>query len=133
MGQGKTPWKGIVLASAVAQQTVGNTQREEADGQALVKKLVEDADILLENFRPGTMERWGLSYEDLSAINPKLIMIRVSGFGQTGPYAKRAGYGAIGEAMGGLRYTTGDPSLPPSRAGSRSAIRWLRCMPVLAR
>jgi len=89
----------------------------EADGQALVKRLVADADILLENFRPGTMERWGLSYEDLSAINPKLIMIRVSGFGQTGPYAKRAGYGAIGEAMGGLRYTTGDPSLPPSRAG----------------
>lgn len=89
----------------------------EADGQALVKKLVENADILLENFRPGTMERWGLGYEDLSAINPKLIMIRVSGFGQTGPYAKRAGYGAIGEAMGGLRYTTGDPSLPPSRAG----------------
>ena len=89
----------------------------EPDGQALVKKLVEGADILLENFRPGTMERWGLSYEELSAINPKLIMIRVSGFGQTGPYAKRAGYGAIGEAMGGLRYTTGDPSLPPSRAG----------------
>jgi len=89
----------------------------EADGQALVKKLVENADILLENFRPGTMERWGLGYEELSAINPKLIMIRVSGFGQTGPYAKRAGYGAIGEAMGGLRYTTGDPSLPPSRAG----------------
>lgn len=89
----------------------------EPEGQALVKKLVEDADMLLENFRPGTMERWGLGYEELSAINPKLIMIRVSGFGQTGPYATRAGYGAIGEAMGGLRYTTGDPSLPPSRAG----------------
>lgn len=89
----------------------------EPEGQALVKALVADADILLENFRPGTMERWGLGYEDLSAINPKLVMVRVSGFGQTGPYAKRAGYGAIGEAMGGLRYTTGDPSLPPSRAG----------------
>ena len=89
----------------------------EPDGQKLVKELVESADMLLENFRPGTMERWGLGYEQLSAINPKLIMIRVSGFGQTGPYAKRAGYGAIGEAMGGLRYTTGDPSLPPSRAG----------------
>ena len=89
----------------------------EAEGQVMVKKLVMGADILLENFRPGTMERWGLSYENLSATNPKLIMIRVSGFGQTGPYAKRAGYGAIGEAMGGLRYTTGDPSLPPSRAG----------------
>ena len=89
----------------------------EADGQALVRKLVENADILLENFRPGTMERWGLGYEELSAINPRLIMVRVSGFGQTGPYSGRAGYGAIGEAMGGLRYTTGDPSLPPSRAG----------------
>ena len=89
----------------------------EEDGQLLVKKLVGSADVLLENFRPGTMEKWGLGFEDLSAINPKLVMIRVSGFGQTGPYAKRAGYGAIGEAMGGLRYTTGDPSLPPSRAG----------------
>ena len=89
----------------------------EADGQTLVRKLVEKADIVLENFRPGTMERWGLGYEDLSAVNPRLIMLRVSGFGQTGPYAGRAGYGAIGEAMGGLRYTTGDPSLPPSRAG----------------
>ncbi|MEC7488854.1 MAG: CoA transferase [Pseudomonadota bacterium] len=89
----------------------------EPDGQALVKKLVKSADIVLENFRPGTMERWGLGYEELSAINPRLIMIRVSGFGQSGPYARRAGYGAIGEAMGGLRYTTGDPSLPPSRAG----------------
>lgn len=89
----------------------------EADGQALVRKLVENADILLENFRPGTMERWGLGYEELSEINPRLVMVRVSGFGQTGPYAGRAGYGAIGEAMGGLRYTTGDPSLPPSRAG----------------
>ena len=63
----------------------------EPDGQKLVKELVESADMLLENFRPGTMERWGLGYEQLSAINPKLIMIRVSGFGQTGPYAKRAG------------------------------------------
>ena len=89
----------------------------EEDGQLLVKKLIERADVLLENFRPGTMEKWGLGFEELSAINPKLVVIRVSGFGQTGPYAKRAGYGAIGEAMGGLRYTTGDPSLPPSRAG----------------
>ena len=73
----------------------------EEDGQLLVKKLVEGADVLLQNFRPGTMEKWGLGFEELSAINPKLVMIRVSGFGQTGPYAKRAGYGAIGEAMGG--------------------------------
>ena len=88
-----------------------------AEGQALVRRLVEKSDILLENFRPGTMERWGLGYDELRSINPGLIMIRVSGQGQTGPYAKRAGYGSIGEAMGGLRYVVGDPSTPPSRMG----------------
>ncbi len=87
------------------------------EGQELVRELVRHADFLLENFRPGTMERWGLSYEELSAINPGLIMIRVSGYGQTGPYAKRAGYAAIGEAMGGMRYLAGWPDRPPSRAG----------------
>lgn len=87
------------------------------EGQALVRDLVREADFLLENFRPGTMERWNLGYDELSRINPKLIMIRVSGFGQTGPYSKRAGFGAIGEAMGGLRYVCGDPRTPPSRMG----------------
>jgi len=89
----------------------------EKDGQDIVRKLVEDTDILIENFRPGTMERWNLSYEELSKINPRLVMVRVTGFGQTGPYSKRAGYGAIGEAMGGLRYVVGDPSTQPSRMG----------------
>lgn len=88
-----------------------------AEGQALVRELAAKSDVLLENFRPGTMERWGLGYDELSAINPGLIMIRVSGQGQTGPYSKRAGYGSIGEAMGGLRYVVGDPSTPPSRMG----------------
>ncbi len=87
------------------------------DGQQIVRDLVRDADILIENFRPGTMERWNLGYEQLSEINPRLVMVRVTGFGQTGPYAARAGYGAIGEAMGGLRYVVGDPSSPPSRMG----------------
>ena len=87
------------------------------EGQQIIRDLVAKSDILLENFRPGTMERWGLGYEDLQAINPGLIMIRVSGQGQTGPYSKRAGYGSIGEAMGGLRYVVGDPSTPPSRMG----------------
>lgn len=87
------------------------------EGQALFKELVTKADFVLENFRPGTMEKWGLGYADLAAINPKLIMIRVSGFGQTGPRAKDPGFGAIGEAMGGLRYVVGDPSTPPSRMG----------------
>jgi formyl-CoA transferase len=89
----------------------------QADGQALLKDLVGQSDFLLENFRPGTMEKWGLGWSELSAINPRLIMIRVSGFGQTGPYSRQAGFGAIGEAMGGLRYVVGDPSTPPSRMG----------------
>lgn len=87
------------------------------EGQALVRQLIESADMVLENFRPGTMERWGLGYEDLIKINPDIIMIRVSGYGQTGPYATRAGYAAIGEAMGGMRYLCGDPDRQPSRSG----------------
>jgi formyl-CoA transferase len=87
------------------------------EAQAVVRDLVAKADILIENFRPGTMERWGLGYDVLKAINPRLIMVRVTGFGQTGPYASRAGYGSIGEAMGGLRYVVGDPSTQPSRMG----------------
>ncbi len=89
----------------------------QAEGQALLKELVKQSDFLLENFRPGTMEKWGLGWPELSGINPRLIMIRVSGFGQTGPYSRQAGFGAIGEAMGGLRYVVGDPSTPPSRMG----------------
>jgi crotonobetainyl-CoA:carnitine CoA-transferase CaiB-like acyl-CoA transferase len=86
-------------------------------GQQIVRDLVQKSDFLLENFRPGTLEKWQLGYDQLSAVNEKLILIRVSGFGQTGPYAKRAGYGSIGEAMGGMRYLAGDPSTPPSRIG----------------
>jgi formyl-CoA transferase len=89
----------------------------EQEGQEIARDLISKADFLLENFRPGTMERWNLGYEELARINPKLIMIRVSGFGQTGPYSVRAGFGAVGESMGGLRYVCGDPSTPPSRMG----------------
>jgi formyl-CoA transferase len=87
------------------------------EGQEIVKRLVKEADMLLENFRPGTLEKWGLGYDELKAINPGLIMIRVSGFGQTGPYAPRAGYASIGEAMGGMRYLSGYPDRPSSRTG----------------
>jgi formyl-CoA transferase len=87
------------------------------EGQNILKELVKQTDILIENFRPGTMEKWNLSYETLSEINPKLIMVRTSGFGQTGPYKNRAGFGSIGEAMGGLRYVTGFPDRPPTRIG----------------
>lgn len=88
-----------------------------SEGRAIAITLIDQADILIENFRPGTLEKWGMGYETLSSRNPGLIMARVSGFGQTGPYAERAGYGLIGEAMGGLRYVTGEPDRPPARAG----------------
>jgi len=87
------------------------------EGQSLVRDLVKGADILIENFRPGTLERWNLGPDALAAINPRLIVVRVTGYGQTGPYAPRAGYGAIGEAMGGLRHVVGNPDAPPSRMG----------------
>ncbi|HEX2558884.1 CaiB/BaiF CoA-transferase family protein [Phenylobacterium sp.] len=87
------------------------------EGQALARTLIGKADVVVENFRPGTFEKWGLSYESLAAENPRLVMARVSGFGQTGPYSQRAGYGLIGEAMGGLRHVTGEPDRPPARAG----------------
>ncbi|MDN3354353.1 CoA transferase [Actinomadura sp. DC4] len=88
-----------------------------AEGQGLARRLIDRADIVVENFRPGTLERWGLGYEELRRSNPGLVLVRVTGFGQTGPYAPRAGYGSIGEAMGGVRHVIGDPGSPPSRAG----------------
>ena len=89
----------------------------EREGQALARRLIGKADILIENFRPGTLEKWGLSPETLMADNPGLIIVRVSGYGQSGPYSARAGFGGIGEAMGGWRAIVGDPDRPPSRMG----------------
>jgi formyl-CoA transferase len=86
-------------------------------GRRQARELIATADVVVENFRPGTMERWGMSFEELKRDNPGIILVRVSGYGQTGPYAHRPGYGAIGEAVGGIRYLTGDPGSPPSRAG----------------
>ncbi|WP_420822539.1 CaiB/BaiF CoA transferase family protein [Sphingopyxis lindanitolerans] len=87
------------------------------EGQDLVRRLIADADILIENFKPGTMEKWGLDPASLHAINPRLIVVRISGYGQTGPYSARAGFGGIGEAMGGWRAIVGEPDRPPSRVG----------------
>ncbi|HEY5114584.1 MAG TPA: CaiB/BaiF CoA-transferase family protein, partial [Nakamurella sp.] len=87
------------------------------EGQQLLRRLIDTADILVENFRPGTLERWGLAPNVLWQTNPGLIVTRVTGYGQTGPYAPRAGFGSIGEAMGGIRYVTGNPDQPPARAG----------------
>ena len=105
------------------------------EGQRLFKDLCRKADVVIENFRPGTMEKWNCGWEQLSALNPRLILVRVSGYGQTGPYAQRAGYGGIGEAMGGLRYIVGEPDRAPSRVGisigdSLAAVH--ACMGTLA-
>lgn len=88
-----------------------------SEGQNVIKELVNEVDIIIENFRPGKLEEWGLGYEDLKAINPKIIMVRISGFGQDGPMSDSPGFGSIGEAIGGLRYLTGYPDRPPTRVG----------------
>jgi len=87
------------------------------EGQEIVRELVKDADIVIENFRPGALESWGLGWEALSKVNPKLIMVRISGYGQSGPYRDRPGFAAIAESMGGLRYLAGYPDRPPVRVG----------------
>ena len=84
------------------------------EGQEIFKRMIADADVLIENFRPGTLEKWGLSYEELSKINPKLVLARVTGFGQIGPYATRPGFGTLAEAMSGFASITGTPDGPPT-------------------
>jgi crotonobetainyl-CoA:carnitine CoA-transferase CaiB-like acyl-CoA transferase len=90
-------------------------KREEA--REIVRRLVANTDIVIENFRPGTLEKWGIGWEQLSSVNPNLIMVRISGYGQTGPYRERPGFAAIAECMGGLRHTSGFPDRPPVRVG----------------
>ena len=111
--EGRTLWWPIIARN---KKSVTLNLREE-EGQELARSLIAEADILTENFRPGTMERWGLGYRELAEINPGLVMVRVSGYGQTGPYRERAGFGSIGEAMGGIRHVTGFPDQPPPRTG----------------
>lgn len=110
---GKTLWWSVIARNKKSVTCDLRTP----EGQAILKALVEHADVLIENFRPGTMEKWNLGWETLRAIKPELVFVRVSGYGQTGPYATRAGFGSIGEALGGLRYVCGDPSTPPARMG----------------
>lgn len=88
------------------------------EGQEVFKQLIADADVLTENFRPGTLERWGLSWEVLHALNPRLILVRVSGFGQTGPYKDKPGFGTLAEAMSGFAHITGQPDGPPTLPGT---------------
>ncbi|MCX5009045.1 CoA transferase [Streptomyces sp. NBC_00638] len=110
---GKSLWWPVVARNK--KSVTCNLRRPE--GQELVRELVARSDVLVENFRPGTLERWGLGYDRLAAINPRLVLVRVTGYGQSGPYAPRAGFGSIGEAMGGIRHITGEPDRPPSRTG----------------
>ena len=105
------------------------------EGQALALRLIDKADVLVENFKPGTLEKWGLGPDELHKTNPGLIIARMSGYGQTGPYSDRAGFGGIGEAMGGWRYIVGEPDRPPSRMGisiGDTLTATYGCMGVLA-
>jgi formyl-CoA transferase/succinyl-CoA--D-citramalate CoA-transferase len=103
--------------------TIGRNKRSivldmrQEPARRIAASLAEQCDVVIENFRPGQLDKWGLTYEALAAKNPRLVMVHVSGFGQTGPLASQAGFGSVGEAMGGIRHTTGSPDRPPSRAG----------------
>ncbi len=105
----------LYASSIFRNKTLVSIDLRKDEGRKLVKKLALKSDVLIENFRPGTLEKWGLGYEDLSQNNPGLVMVRISGFGQSGPYKERSGYGVICEAMSGLRHLTGDPDRPPGR------------------
>jgi crotonobetainyl-CoA:carnitine CoA-transferase CaiB-like acyl-CoA transferase len=105
-------------ASILRNKRLVSINMRQEQGRDLVRKLCIEADIVVENFRPGTLERWGLGYEDLSKENAGLVLVRISGFGQTGPYSSRSGYGVVGEAVSGLREITGDPDRPPPRVAT---------------
>ena len=111
--KGRSLWWPVLARN---KKTISANLREKR-GQDLVRRLIEQADVLVENFKPGTLEKWGLDPESLHVINPGLIIARVSGFGQTGPYSSRPGFASVGEAMGGLRYINGFPDQPPPRTG----------------
>ena len=116
-------WRLIKEGTSVWWQVQSRNKRSIAldlrsqEGQDIARRLIAEADVLIENFRPGTLEGWGMGYEALAASNPGLVMLRISGYGQTGPYRDLPGFGAIGEAMGGLRHLTGEPGRVPVRCG----------------
>ena len=116
-------WRLIKDGTSVWWQVQSRNKRSVAldlrqpEGQQLARDLIAQADVLIENFRPGTLEAWGMSPDTLLALNPRLVMVRISGYGQTGPYRDLPGFGAIGEAMGGLRHLTGEPGRVPVRVG----------------
>lgn len=131
-GQGEVPtWWRVIARNKLS---IALDLTDLAD-QTTARRLAAEADILIENFRPGTLERWGMAPDTLMAANPRLIIVRVSGYGQTGPYAQRAGFGGIGEAMGGWRAIVGEPDRPPARMGvsiGDSLAATFGCMGALA-
>lgn len=113
---GQHKGKSLYASSIFRNKSLIAVDLHTAQGQDIVRKIAAKCDFVVENFKPGTLEKWNLGYADLSKDNPKLIMVRISGYGQTGPYSKRPGYGIICEAVGGLRHLSGDPDRPPTRA-----------------
>ena len=109
--------RSLYAASIFRNKKLVSIDLHSEEGRALVRDLAAKVDILVENFKPGTLEKWGLGWEDLSKLNPGLVMVRISGFGQDGPYSRRPGYGVVCEAVSGLRHLTGDPDRAPSRVG----------------
>ncbi|MEO8081206.1 MAG: CoA transferase [Caldimonas sp.] len=107
--------KSLYATSIFRNKALISVDLRQAEGQGLVADLARQSDVVVENFRPGGLEKWGLGWTQLHALNPRLVMVRISGFGQEGPYSQRAGYGVIGEAVSGLRHLTGDPDRQPSR------------------
>src|SRR5665213_1072914 len=107
--------KSLYAASIFRNKSLISVDLRKPEGQDVIRRIAASCDVVVENFRPGGLEKWNLGFADLERVNPRLIMVRISGFGQTGPYSERAGYGVIGEAVSGLRHITGDPDRPPSR------------------
>ena len=116
-GRGQVDGKSLLWPILVRNKKCITLNLREPRGQELMRALAREADVLIENFRPGTLERWNLGPDRLAECNPRLIVARVSGYGQTGPYAERAGFASVGEAMGGLRHLNGQPGEPPPRLG----------------
>lgn len=110
--------KSLYAASLLRNKSTVSVDMRTTEGRLVVKRLASQCDVLIENFRPGTIEKWGLGYDELVKENPKLVMVRISGFGQSGPYSGWPGYGVISEATSGLRSLTGDPDRPPSRVAT---------------
>ncbi len=108
--------KSLYAASILRGKRLIAADLRKPEAQTLIRRLVPKFDIVIENFRPGGLEKWGLGYDALAQLHPGLVMVRISGYGQTGPYSARPGYGIVCEAVGGLRYIIGDPDRPPARA-----------------